>query len=267
MTCNPPLCVLHAALHADAGAGGHGIEVALRHVPHQRGDLPRGVAELGQQVELPVAVGPQGLLGQQERLIDGGAVPQRGQRGRGRGRADSSSSAAIVRLKRRFATQSPGIAIPGLYAARGRTDLSPPRPPHSPHERPPPMRWSQTLIPTLKETPGDAEVPSHRLMLRAGLVRQVMAGAYTLPAAGLAGRPESRGDRAGGNGTRRRRRTALPRHVAPSSLWERSGRREAFGDVLLNFSFPRGGSKSSCRPRPHARGADHGTHQVVDLQL
>ena len=41
------------------------------------------------------------------------------------------------------------------------------------------MRWSQTLIPTMKEIPSDAEIPSHQLMLRAGLIRQVMAGAYT----------------------------------------------------------------------------------------
>ena len=41
------------------------------------------------------------------------------------------------------------------------------------------MRWTQTLIPTMKEEPADAEVPSHRLMLRAGLIRQLMAGAYT----------------------------------------------------------------------------------------
>ena len=41
------------------------------------------------------------------------------------------------------------------------------------------MRWSQTFIPTMKEVPADAEIPSHQLMLRAGLIRQVMAGAYT----------------------------------------------------------------------------------------
>ena len=41
------------------------------------------------------------------------------------------------------------------------------------------MRWSQTFIPTMKEVPADAEVPSHQLMLRAGLIRQLMAGAYT----------------------------------------------------------------------------------------
>jgi prolyl-tRNA synthetase len=40
------------------------------------------------------------------------------------------------------------------------------------------MRWSQTLIPTQKETPADAQIVSHQLMIRAGLIRQVTAGAY-----------------------------------------------------------------------------------------
>ena len=41
------------------------------------------------------------------------------------------------------------------------------------------MRFSEALIPTLKELPKDAEIPSHRLMLRAGLVRQLTAGVYS----------------------------------------------------------------------------------------
>src|SRR3569623_1835850 len=41
------------------------------------------------------------------------------------------------------------------------------------------VRWSKTFIPTMKEIPSDAEIPSHQLMLRAGLIRQLMAGAYT----------------------------------------------------------------------------------------
>ena len=41
------------------------------------------------------------------------------------------------------------------------------------------MRASQLLIPTMKEDPADADVASHRLMLRAGLIRQVAAGIYT----------------------------------------------------------------------------------------
>ena len=42
------------------------------------------------------------------------------------------------------------------------------------------MRYSQALIPTRKETPVDAELPSHRLMLRAGYIEQLTAGIYTL---------------------------------------------------------------------------------------
>ncbi len=41
------------------------------------------------------------------------------------------------------------------------------------------MRMSQILIPTLKETPADAEVISHQLMLRAGMVRQLASGLYS----------------------------------------------------------------------------------------
>jgi len=37
------------------------------------------------------------------------------------------------------------------------------------------MRWSQTLIPTLKEAPADAEILSHKLLLRAGLLRKLSA--------------------------------------------------------------------------------------------
>src|SRR5579863_1622693 len=41
-----------------------------------------------------------------------------------------------------------------------------------------PMRWSQMFIPTLREIPAEAEVPSHQLLLRAGYIRQVSAGLY-----------------------------------------------------------------------------------------
>ncbi len=41
------------------------------------------------------------------------------------------------------------------------------------------MLWSRFFIPTVKETPADAVVPSHQLLIRAGLIRQVAAGSYT----------------------------------------------------------------------------------------
>ena len=41
------------------------------------------------------------------------------------------------------------------------------------------MRWTQTFIPTLKETPAEAEIISHKLLLRAGLIRKLTGGLYT----------------------------------------------------------------------------------------
>ncbi len=47
------------------------------------------------------------------------------------------------------------------------------------------MRWTQTLIPTLKETPAEAEIASHKLLLRAGLIRKLTGGLYTFLPLGL----------------------------------------------------------------------------------
>ena len=42
------------------------------------------------------------------------------------------------------------------------------------------MRWSASFIPTLRDDPADAEAPSHKLLVRAGFMRQLMAGVYSL---------------------------------------------------------------------------------------
>ncbi|MEC7641259.1 MAG: proline--tRNA ligase, partial [Nitrospinota bacterium] len=47
------------------------------------------------------------------------------------------------------------------------------------------MRYSQLFIPTLKESPADAEVISHRLMVRAGMIRKLAAGIYSILPLGL----------------------------------------------------------------------------------
>ena len=100
------------------------------------------------------------------------------------------------------------------------------------------MLWTHSLIPTMKETPEGAEIPSHILMLRAGLINQVMAGAYTYLPLGLRALRKAeaivrRGmDEAG----------AVELHmpaITPISLWEQSGRIHAFGDVLVQFSVKR----------------------------
>jgi len=104
------------------------------------------------------------------------------------------------------------------------------------------MRWTQTLIPTMKETPEGAEIPSHVLMLRAGLINQVMAGAYTYLPLGLRSLKKAERivreemDAAGAV------ELAMP-SLSPLALWERSGRVEAFGDVLVQLSVRRQGRK------------------------
>ena len=104
------------------------------------------------------------------------------------------------------------------------------------------MRWSQTFIPTMKEVPADAEVPSHQLMLRAGLIRQLMAGAYTyLPLGYRSVRKVSEivrqeMDKAGAV------ELFMPA-LQPMEIFERTGRREAFGNVLFNFEVKKGDRK------------------------
>lgn len=101
------------------------------------------------------------------------------------------------------------------------------------------MRWSQTFIPTMKEVPADAEVPSHQLMLRAGLIRQLMAGAYTYLPLGLRALKKAEAivrqemDNAGAV-------EILMPALQPIDLFERTGRKTAFGNVLINFNVRRG---------------------------
>jgi len=99
------------------------------------------------------------------------------------------------------------------------------------------MRWTQTFIPTMKETPEGAEIPSHVLMLRAGLIHQVMAGAYTyLPLA--CGRCARRNGSFATRWTPPGRRAADVGPDADLPLGA-DGRVEAFGDVLIQFAVRR----------------------------
>ncbi len=94
------------------------------------------------------------------------------------------------------------------------------------------MRWSQALIPTLREDPKDAEIPSHRLLLRAGLVRQLAGGVYTFLPLGLRVlrkveqivREEM--DRAGAL------EVQMPA-LHPRELWEQTGRATTLNDILF----------------------------------
>jgi prolyl-tRNA synthetase len=96
------------------------------------------------------------------------------------------------------------------------------------------MRVSRALIPTLREDPGEAETVSHRLMLRAGLIRKVAAGIYTYLPLGLRiirnieaiVREEM--NRAGAQ-------EILMPIASPAELWKETGRWDFYGKELLRF--------------------------------
>jgi prolyl-tRNA synthetase len=96
------------------------------------------------------------------------------------------------------------------------------------------MRWSQYPVNTTKETPADAEVVSHQLMLRAGLIRKLAAGMYTWMPLGLRAMRKVENivreemDRAGAL-------EVLMPGVIPAELWVESGRWEQFGPELLRL--------------------------------
>ncbi len=94
------------------------------------------------------------------------------------------------------------------------------------------MRWTQSFVPTLKETPSEAEIASHKLLLRAGLIRKLTGGLYTFLPMGLRSlqkisqiiREEM--DRAGAL-------EILMPALQPPEIWKESGRYETASDVLF----------------------------------
>jgi prolyl-tRNA synthetase len=96
------------------------------------------------------------------------------------------------------------------------------------------MKMSRFLIPTLKEDPADAEVVSHKLMLRAGMIRKLTAGVYSyLPLGYRSLRKLERIVREEMNAAGAQE-VFLPM-VQPSELWMESGRWEIYGSELLRF--------------------------------
>ena len=96
------------------------------------------------------------------------------------------------------------------------------------------MRVSQFFLSTLKEPPAEAELASHRLMLRAGMIRRLAAGVYTWMPLGLRvlRRVEAivreEMNRAGAI-------ELLMPVIQPGELWQESGRWEEYGPELLRF--------------------------------
>ncbi|MES2120898.1 MAG: proline--tRNA ligase [Pseudomonadota bacterium] len=96
------------------------------------------------------------------------------------------------------------------------------------------MRWSRAFLPVLKESPSDAQIVSHKLMLRAGLVRQTAAGIYAWLPLGFrvltkieqVVREEQ--DRAGAQ-------EMLMPTLQSAELWRESGRYDAYGPEMLRI--------------------------------
>ena len=101
------------------------------------------------------------------------------------------------------------------------------------------MRWSNLFVPTLREDPADAEVTSHRLLVRAGYIRQLTAGVYSLLP--LAQRVRLKViqiireemNRVGGQ------EFVLPA-IHPAEVWKESGRWEVMGDNMFRLKDRKG---------------------------
>jgi prolyl-tRNA synthetase family II len=96
------------------------------------------------------------------------------------------------------------------------------------------MRWSQLHIPTLRDDPADADAASHRLLLRAGFIRQLMAGHYSLLPLGMRVRTKVMAiireemNKIGGQ------EFLLPA-MHPAQIWEKSGRLAIMGAEMFRL--------------------------------
>ena len=101
------------------------------------------------------------------------------------------------------------------------------------------MRWSQVFIPTLRDDPAGAEAISHKLLIRAGFIRQLMSGSYSLLPAGFRVHSKIRRiieeeiNAIGGQ-------EFLMPVLHPAEVWQRSGRWEVMGDELFRLQDRRG---------------------------
>lgn len=108
------------------------------------------------------------------------------------------------------------------------------------------MLWSKSLIPTLKEAPQEAESESHKLLLRAGLVRMLISGVYSFLPLGLRCLKNVEGIVRDEMNSCAAQEVLLP-VIQPVELWRKSGRDEQIGDVMFRIT-DRKGRKISLGP-------------------
>jgi prolyl-tRNA synthetase len=101
------------------------------------------------------------------------------------------------------------------------------------------VRWSHAFIPTLRDDPADSEAVSHKLLVRAGYIRQLMSGVYSLLPLGQRVRTKvmqvirEEIDAIGGQ------EFLLPQ-LHPIDIWERTGRINTMSDIMMSFEDNKG---------------------------
>ena len=101
------------------------------------------------------------------------------------------------------------------------------------------MRWSQMHIPTLRDDPAEATAPSHRLLWRAGYIRQLTAGHYSLLPLAVRVRAKVIGiirEEMGRIGAQE----LLAPAMHPAEIWQRSGRWDTMADVMFRLTDHKG---------------------------
>ena len=96
------------------------------------------------------------------------------------------------------------------------------------------MKWSESLIPTLKENPQDAEVISHRLLVRGGFIRKLIAGAYSYLPLGFRVLGKIEAIIRQEMNSKGAQELLLPA-LHPPELWKKTGRYDLLGPVLIKF--------------------------------
>ncbi|PIY84725.1 MAG: proline--tRNA ligase, partial [Candidatus Omnitrophica bacterium CG_4_10_14_0_8_um_filter_43_18] len=96
------------------------------------------------------------------------------------------------------------------------------------------MKWTQSYIPTLRETPADAEAISHILMLRSGMIKKVISGAYSYLPLGfkvlnkVIDIVRSEMNAAGAQ-------ELLMPAIQPAEIWKESGRYDVIKDIMISY--------------------------------
>ncbi|HEY1331697.1 MAG TPA: aminoacyl--tRNA ligase-related protein, partial [Actinomycetota bacterium] len=96
------------------------------------------------------------------------------------------------------------------------------------------MRATQLVAPTLRDAPAEAEVPSHRLLLRAGYIRKLMSGVYTVLPLGLRAMRRIEAivrEEMDASGAQELRMPI----VVPAEPWKVTGRWQAYGDEMFKL--------------------------------